>query len=216
MIREARPDSRPTDELEAIRERRSKITGPPWAWEQYGEKENCYHIGIAVNKDGEQVLGRVTTERYDEDRDEFIEDILWKSGFGELEGAINYDDADFIAHAPTDIDRLFTLAERLTARIEELEADVEKQRDEAAAELEIKAASVVLCPNCNGQRTVSRPPWVAGDVQEWNNTSLGPYGCPTCGAIGYVTPEEPPRVVLEERPARETTFDEAITGLDIE
>ena len=55
-----------------------------------------------------------------------------------------------------------------------------------ADELEIEAASVVLCPNCNGQRTVSRPPWVAGDVQEWNNTSLGPYSCPTCGAAGYV------------------------------
>mgnify|MGYP001562059706 CR=1 FL=1 len=61
----------------------------------------------------------------------------------------------------------------------------------------IKTASVVLCPNCNGQRTVSRPPWVAGDVQEWNNTSLGPYSCPTCGAAGYVV--SPALLALAER-----------------
>ena len=43
-----------------------------------------------------------------------------------------------------------------------------------------------LCPNCNGQRTVSRPPHVAGDQDTWISGNTGPYPCPTCDAKGYI------------------------------
>ena len=28
-----------------------------------------------------------------------------------------------------------------------------------------------LCPKCNGQGTVSKPPYIAGDVYEWSSIS---------------------------------------------
>lgn len=46
-------------------------------------------------------------------------------------------------------------------------------------------SEIHLCPNCKGQKTVSRPPWVAGDVTEWA-TNGETYPCPTCDAKGYV------------------------------
>jgi len=27
--------------------------------------------------------------------------------------------------------------------------------------------SIALCPNCGGQKTVSKPPYIAGDVNSW-------------------------------------------------
>lgn len=33
--------------------------------------------------------------------------------------------------------------------------------------------TVMLCPNCHGQKTVSKPPWMA-------------YPCPTCSASGFL------------------------------
>lgn len=41
------------------------------------------------------------------------------------------------------------------------------------------------CPVCNGQGTVSKPPWVPGDVHIWTGGSSG-YVCPTCGGSGIV------------------------------
>jgi len=46
--------------------------------------------------------------------------------------------------------------------------------------------SVVVCPNCNGQKIVSRPPWLAGDQQEWSSTGTDTYPCPTCDSRGYL------------------------------
>lgn len=43
-----------------------------------------------------------------------------------------------------------------------------------------------LCPNCNGQGTVSRPPWVAGDQMTWVSSGTGFYTCPTCKGFGYI------------------------------
>lgn len=45
---------------------------------------------------------------------------------------------------------------------------------------------VVLCPNCHGQKTVSRPPWMAGDQPTWESDGTGNYNCPTCQAMGYL------------------------------
>lgn len=43
-----------------------------------------------------------------------------------------------------------------------------------------------LCPKCNGQGTVSMPPWVDGDVPYWVDTGTGSYTCPVCGGVGYI------------------------------
>lgn len=36
-----------------------------------------------------------------------------------------------------------------------------------------------VCPKCNGQGIVSKPPWVAGDVHEWVGCSTS-YTCDVC------------------------------------
>lgn len=42
------------------------------------------------------------------------------------------------------------------------------------------------CPTCHGQKTVSRPPWTAGDASEWLAYDTAMYPCPTCDATGIV------------------------------
>lgn len=36
-----------------------------------------------------------------------------------------------------------------------------------------------LCPKCNGQGIVSKPPYVAGDVNHWSDTSMS-HQCNVC------------------------------------
>jgi len=45
---------------------------------------------------------------------------------------------------------------------------------------------IYICPNCHGQKTVQRPPWVAGDQPVWLGGGTPVYPCPTCDAKGYV------------------------------
>lgn len=54
------------------------------------------------------------------------------------------------------------------------------------------------CPVCNGARTVSRPPWIAGDVAFWvvEGTSIGPWLCGACRGSGIVWSDE--TTVMEE------------------
>lgn len=47
-----------------------------------------------------------------------------------------------------------------------------------------------LCPNCLGQKTVSKPPWVAGDVHIWQSTDTATYPCPTCNGTGFILVKE--------------------------
>jgi hypothetical protein len=47
-------------------------------------------------------------------------------------------------------------------------------------------SNVCLCPNCNGHKTVSRPPWIAGDQTSWTSTSTQIFQCPTCEGLGYI------------------------------
>jgi len=58
------------------------------------------------------------------------------------------------------------------------------------ATLNAPVINVQLCPNCQGQKIVSRPPNVAGDVNEWTTSdAIYPWEilpCPTCGATGYI------------------------------
>ena len=49
--------------------------------------------------------------------------------------------------------------------------------------------SVALCPNCNGAKTVSRPPTVAGDREMWETANTELWPCPTCDAKGYLVLE---------------------------
>jgi DnaJ-class molecular chaperone len=36
-----------------------------------------------------------------------------------------------------------------------------------------------LCPKCNGQGTVSKPPYIPGDVTNWSSTSAT-FQCDVC------------------------------------
>lgn len=42
------------------------------------------------------------------------------------------------------------------------------------------------CPVCDGTGLVSRPPGVAGDLQQWPSTGTGPYRCQACGGNGVL------------------------------
>lgn len=43
-----------------------------------------------------------------------------------------------------------------------------------------------LCPLCNGQGKVSKPPWVAGDVHQWSGSSTCSYTCRVCNGRGII------------------------------
>ena len=42
------------------------------------------------------------------------------------------------------------------------------------------------CPVCNGSGKVSRPPWIAGDVETWPTSSGKLYTCQACNGKGIV------------------------------
>lgn len=56
-------------------------------------------------------------------------------------------------------------------------------------EADMKIQQLHKCPVCDGQGTVSRPPWVAGDQYEWSSTGTGPYPCRACGGGGIIRGE---------------------------
>lgn len=44
-----------------------------------------------------------------------------------------------------------------------------------------------ICPKCNGQGTVSKPPWVDGDVHQWvDSTNTGGYTCNVCNGAKII------------------------------
>lgn len=45
---------------------------------------------------------------------------------------------------------------------------------------------IELCPMCGGQGTVSKPPYIDGDVHAWVDTVTGGYTCKMCRGRGYV------------------------------
>jgi predicted RNA-binding Zn-ribbon protein involved in translation (DUF1610 family) len=49
---------------------------------------------------------------------------------------------------------------------------------------------VHLCPNCQGQKWVQKPPNIPGDQNEWVSTGAQ-YPCPTCGGTGYIVIQVP-------------------------
>ncbi len=42
------------------------------------------------------------------------------------------------------------------------------------------------CPVCDGQGTVLKPPWVAGDKEEWTDMNTAPYECRACKGTGVL------------------------------
>lgn len=42
-----------------------------------------------------------------------------------------------------------------------------------------------LCPKCNGQGIVSKPPWVAGDVDQWTSSAAS-YICDLCNGAKVI------------------------------
>ena len=48
-----------------------------------------------------------------------------------------------------------------------------------------------LCPKCNGQGIVSKPPWIAGDQDTWSSTAAS-YPCDVCsGGKVLLVPDNP-------------------------
>ena len=51
-----------------------------------------------------------------------------------------------------------------------------------------------LCPKCHGQGTVSKPPYLPGDVQTWASSDSTPHICDVCNGkriISSVTGQPP-------------------------
>lgn len=44
---------------------------------------------------------------------------------------------------------------------------------------DVRSAKYQICPKCNGQGSVSKPPYVSGDVNEWSSSSLS-FICDVC------------------------------------
>lgn len=41
------------------------------------------------------------------------------------------------------------------------------------------------CPKCNGQGTVSKPPWLAGDIDQWSGTATS-FPCDVCNGAKII------------------------------
>lgn len=56
-----------------------------------------------------------------------------------------------------------------------------------------------LCPKCNGQGQVSRPPYLAGDIDTWTSNQTG-YTCNVCHGDGIIIkPIHEPKLESEEK-----------------
>jgi hypothetical protein len=49
-----------------------------------------------------------------------------------------------------------------------------------------QAQQPFACPVCSGHKTISKPPWVAGDQHQWAVADFASYPCPACSATGIV------------------------------
>ena len=55
------------------------------------------------------------------------------------------------------------------------------------------------CPKCDGQGTVSKPPWIPGDVNHWASTATS-WPCDVCnGAKVLLVPDETPNAAVHGR-----------------
>jgi hypothetical protein len=54
-----------------------------------------------------------------------------------------------------------------------------------------------LCPKCNGQGFVSKPPWVAGDVDVWTSTACT-HTCDVCWGMKILYVQQEPDYQYQE------------------
>ena len=76
-------------------------TKEPWAWEQFGEKDNNWHIGIAYATSDlncrNPLAGQVESSEYDEGKADFVDLVCWKYDIAlNDDGNANYGDAQRI------------------------------------------------------------------------------------------------------------------------
>ena len=49
----------------------------------------------------------------------------------------------------------------------------------------VTRSALQLCPKCNGQGIVSKPPWVAGDVHQWTSSATS-FVCDVCNGAKVI------------------------------
>jgi hypothetical protein len=101
--------------IREIRERVRKATAGPWAWESIAEKSNEFAVGTAFNADGQPLSGRLPEGDWVEDA------VIERRGLIGMNesGHANFADADFIAHARTDIPFLLAQLETTASALSE-------------------------------------------------------------------------------------------------
>jgi hypothetical protein len=70
-----------------------------------------------------------------------------------------------------------------------------------------------LCPKCQGQGVVSRPPWIPADVQAWNGPLIT-YTCNLCGGRMVIDAEVVLSGISESTPSRLTPSPGTTAGPD--
>ena len=105
-------------------------TPGPWAWTHIGEKVNGYVVGVACDINGKELSG------YIEDRDDLVDEIIYKHEVGELEAStVNYEDASLIAAAPMLLEALKDCSKQLAQCLgPDTEAGIKAIKAIAAAE----------------------------------------------------------------------------------
>ena len=81
--------------------------------------------------------------------------------------------------------------------------------------------TAVLCPNCGGAKTVSKPQYIAGDINTWSGGTTM-YPCPTCDGKGWidtcVVPQDDfdavKHIALSSMHTAETLMDECVGRAD--
>jgi hypothetical protein len=83
--------------------------------------------------------------------------------------------------------------------------------------------NIALCPNCGGQKTITKPPYIAGDVNAWVSSSTPTYPCPTCEGRGWIRVDSVSQdefgciksVALSSMETAETLMDECAKRADM-
>lgn len=81
---------------------------------------------------------------------------------------------------------MFPIIEEFRKEVERLKKENEQLQQVKKCNLHIITHSAYqLCPKCNGQGIVSKPPWVAGDVNEWTSSAAS-YICDLCNGAKVI------------------------------
>jgi hypothetical protein len=67
----------------------------------------------------------------------------------------------------------------------ELRKEEPKKEPEIAVLQPVQCVPYQICPKCNGQRVVAKPPWVDGQQMTWVSDN-GSYPCDICNGSGII------------------------------